>query len=205
MQQALAFMCLQPFDAPSTEKQLMHLIKDKTGHWITTTLTQIVWRLHVHVVFPSLFTIRPAQNCRVVTTSQDLASNSCAIGNYETAARFFRSFIANCREDNGSGIPLGGGYADFAPCQDYSAVHLPSRKLGRGSLEIGVVVRTCAVRRAKLPIVESGPGFGVSPKTHLHLVAFPDLDGLPFDLEQMRQTIDSVGKNPNRGFSVGRV
>ncbi|MFZ3015173.1 MAG: hypothetical protein WA045_15830 [Nitrospira sp.] len=68
-----------------------------------------------------------------------------------------------------------------------------------------MVVRTCAVRRAKLPIVESGPGFGVSPKTHLHLVAFPDSDGLPFDLEQMRQTIDSVGKNPNRGFSVGRV
>lgn len=68
-----------------------------------------------------------------------------------------------------------------------------------------MVVRTCAVRRAQFPLVESEPGCGVSPKTHLHLVVFPDSDGLPFDLEQMCQTIDSVGKNPNRGFSVGHV
>lgn len=66
-----------------------------------------------------------------------------------------------------------------------------------------MVVRTCAVRRAQFPVVESRPGFGVSPPNYL--VALPDSDGLPLDLEQMRQTIDSVGKNPNRGFSVERV
>lgn len=68
-----------------------------------------------------------------------------------------------------------------------------------------MVVRTCAVWRAQFPVVESGPGFGASPPNYLYLVALPDSDGLPFDLEQMRQTIDSVGKNPNRSFSVGRV
>lgn len=90
MQRALVFMGLHPFDAPSTEKQLMHLIKDKTGHRITTTLTQIVWRLHVHVVFPRLFTIRRVQNRRVVTTSQDFVSNSCATGNQPDSCLFFQ-------------------------------------------------------------------------------------------------------------------
>lgn len=68
-----------------------------------------------------------------------------------------------------------------------------------------MVVRTCAVRRDQFPVVESGPGFGVSPPNYLYLVALPDSDGLPPNLEQMLQTVDSVGKNPNRGFSVGRV
>lgn len=123
MQQALAFMCLQPFDAPSTEKQLMHLIKDKTGHWITTTLTQIVWRLHVHVVFPSLFTIRPAQNCRVVTTSQDSLSNSCARGKpTRQLLDFSEASLRTVARAIDVRFHLEGGCADFAPCQDYSAV-----------------------------------------------------------------------------------
>ena len=96
------------------------------------------------------------------------------------------------------GYHLERGYADFALCQDHRAVHLPSRKMGRGSLEIKVVVRTCAVRRAQFPLVESEPGCGVSPQSHL--VAFPASDGFLLDLEQMCQTIDSVGKNPKRVF-----
>ena len=99
------------------------------------------------------------------------------------------------------GYHLERGYADFALCQDHRAVHLPSRKMGRGSLEIKVVVRACAVWSAQFPVVESGPGFGVSPPNYLYLVALPDSDGISFDREQMCQTIDSVGKNPNRGFS----
>ncbi len=83
-------MCLHPFNAPSIEKQLIHFIKDKTGHRITTTLTQIVWRLHVHVVFPCLFEIGPAQNCRVVTSSQDFVGNSCATGNQGYICSFFQ-------------------------------------------------------------------------------------------------------------------
>lgn len=48
-QRASALLRWSLFKAPPTEKQLVHLVEDKTRRRTTARLTQIVWRLYVHV------------------------------------------------------------------------------------------------------------------------------------------------------------
>ncbi len=81
----------------------------------------------------------------------------------QTAACFFSSFIANCREDHRSGIPFGERICRLCTVPRSPCSPSPFEKDGPRKSEIKVVVRTCAVRRAQFPLVKSEPGCGCRP------------------------------------------